>query len=98
MGTFLSERTSRTRKPRKCAGCLLTWPSGTTFRHCSYIDDGGDFGSSATCPVCEAILGEWDRRDREDGYTEGELRDNNEAYWDEVREKLGLMMPEGVTQ
>ena len=98
MGTFLSERTSRTRKPRKCAGCLLTWPSGTTFRHCSYIDDGGDFGSSATCPVCTKILDDAGPREFEDGYGLGDLRCEDPKDWDEGREKLGLMMPEGVTQ
>ena len=87
--TFLGERISRTKKPRKCDGCLETWPIGTTFRHVKYIDDGGDFDTSARCPVCDAYLSKHPD-DFEDGYGPGELKEYDQDGWESLRQELGV--------
>jgi hypothetical protein len=76
-----------TRKGHTCHGCLEKYPAKSKMRYVTSVD-GGDISSVYYCETCEEVIDKtYDDDDLDLGIDEGEVKERDVDYWQEVRSK-----------
>ena len=82
---MIGQKIVKTRKQQMCWGCCGIIETGSSALHNVTVDEYG-FLSSYWCTTCQVIIGNIGQYDKNEGFAEGELKENNIDAWNEAHE------------
>lgn len=87
--TWSSKR--KVRKAHKCWGCCSDILAGSVVEYSVTVDDS--FCAAYWCNICEAVMGDLEYYDKQDGFAYGDIKE----YYPEAWEEAALEFKESAT-